>query len=188
MAFRWAARDRPRYENCGKVSVMNDAKSSVSLNPPAAARPLTAPGSVARPQVLATAMTSLRRFFPGEPTKEQAKDTGMALVLVFLILAVAKKKFGYVELAVVFHVINMIAPQVFRPAAVLWFGLSQLMGNVVSRIVMVIVFFAIVTPIAMWRRMQGADTLRLKIFKAGRGSVMEQRNHTFSRKDLEKPY
>jgi ABC-type nitrate/sulfonate/bicarbonate transport system permease component len=109
-------------------------------------------------------------------------------VLVCLILALARRKFGYVELAILVHLINMIAPQAFRPVAVVWFGLSQIMGNVVSRVVMVIVFFVVVTPIAFWRRLQGADALRLKIFKAGHGTVMQQRNHTFSRKDLEKPY
>ena len=132
--------------------------------------------------------TIWRRVFQGDATKEQAKDTGMAIVLIFLLAALARKKFGYVDIAILVHVINMIVPQVFRPAAVVWFGFSHVMGNVVSQVIMAIVFFLVVTPIAVWRRLSGADALQLKPFKAGRGSVMEQRNHTFTGKDIEQPY
>jgi hypothetical protein len=126
--------------------------------------------------------------FRGDATKEQAKDTGMAIVLIALIAAVARKKLAYVNVAILVHVVNMIAPQVFRPAAVVWFAFSHVMGNVVSHVIMAIVFFLVVTPIAVWRRMSGADALQLKPFKAGRGSVMEERNHTFTGKDIEQPY
>src|SRR4026209_1816958 len=112
----------------------------------------------------------------------------MAIVLIFLLAALARKKFGYVDIAILVHVINMIVPQVFRPAAVVWFGFSHVMGNVVSQVIMAIVFFLVVTPMAVWRRLSGADALQLKPFKAGRGSVMEQRNHTFTGKDIEQPY
>lgn len=132
--------------------------------------------------------TFLKRVLRGDASREQAKDTGMAVVLIFLIAALARRKFGYVDLAIATHVINMIAPQVFRPAAVVWFGFSHVMGNVVSQAIMAIVFFLVVTPIAVWRRLSGADALQLKPFKAGRGSVMEARNHTFTGKDLEQPY
>jgi hypothetical protein len=130
----------------------------------------------------------LTKVLRGIATRDQAKDTGMAVVLILLIAALARKKFGYVDIAIVVHVINMIAPQVFRPAAVVWFGFSHVMGNVVSRLIMAIVFFLVVTPIGVWRRLSGADALQLKPFKAGRGSVMEERNHTFTGKDIEQPY
>jgi hypothetical protein len=132
--------------------------------------------------------TFFSRVIRGDATKEQAKDTGMAIVLIFLLAALARRKFGYVDVAILVHVINMIAPPVFRPAAVAWFGFSHVMGNVVSKVIMMIVFFLVVTPIGVWRRLSGADALQLKPFKAGRGSVMEERNHTFTGKDIEQPY
>jgi hypothetical protein len=36
--------------------------------------------------------------------------------------------------------------------------------------------------------MSGADSLKLKVFKAGRESVMRERNHTYIGRDLEQPY
>ena len=133
-------------------------------------------------------MTFVNRFLRGDATVDQAKDTGMALVLIFLIAATARRRFGYVGIAIVLHVINMTAPKVFRWAAVVWLGLSHLLGAVMSKLLMVLVFFVVVTPIAIWRRLSGADALQLKAFKAGRQSVMETRDHTFTGKDIEQPY
>ena len=112
----------------------------------------------------------------------------MAIVLILLLAAAARHKEGYVLLGVLIQVLNMVAPQVFKPLAVLWFGLSHVMGAVMSKILMLIVFFLVVTPIAIWRRLSGADALLLKSFKAGRGSVMTVRDHTFTAKDIEHPY
>jgi hypothetical protein len=132
--------------------------------------------------------TFIRRVLNGDATKDQARDTGMAIVLIFLLAALARRKLGYVTVAIIAHVVNMTAPQVFRWAAVLWFGFSHLLGAVVSKLVMMVIFFVVVTPIGMWRRLRGADPLQLKTFKAGRDSVMEARNHTYTGKDLEQPY
>jgi hypothetical protein len=129
-----------------------------------------------------------QRVVRGDATKEQAKDTGMAVVLVLLLIAVAGKRSGYISGAIVVHVLNMTAPQLFRPFAVLWFALSHVMGLIVSKIIMGMIFFGVVTPIGVWRRLRGADALQLKTFKSGRGSVMEARDHLYIGKDIEQPY
>lgn len=112
----------------------------------------------------------------------------MALVLILLLIYFFKHRQGLVVAAALVLVLNMIAPQVYRPAAIIWFGLSHLLGAVMSRILLGLVFLLVVTPIAFIRRLAGKDSLRLKLFKAGQGSVMVERNHTFVAKDLEKPY
>jgi Saxitoxin biosynthesis operon protein SxtJ len=127
-------------------------------------------------------------FLKRKITKDQSRDTGMAMVLLLLIAAASRKREGYLIGAMVLHVINMIWPQVFRPLAVLWLGLSDLMGSFVSKILLSIVFFAVVTPIAIFRRLAGKDSLKLRAFKAGKDSVMVERNHTFVGEDLERPY
>ena len=130
----------------------------------------------------------LSRILRGDATREQAKDTGMALVLILFIVWFFRRGDGYVVAALVMQVVNMTAPQVFRPAAVLWFGLSHVLGAVMSRVLLSVVFFVVVTPVGVWRRMTGADALQLKAFGRGKGSVMKERNHTFVGKDLEQPY
>ena len=121
-------------------------------------------------------------------TRDQSRDTGMAMVLLLLI---AYLKFGWAALlvaALVVHVVNMVVPQVFRPVAPLWFGLAHVLGTISSRILLSLVFGLVVTPIGWLRRMLGKDSLRLRAFKAGDQSVMVVRNHTIAARDLERPY
>jgi hypothetical protein len=128
------------------------------------------------------------KFLKRKITKDQSRDTGMALVLLLLIVAASRKREGYLIVAMALHVVNMIWPQIYRPFAVLWLGLSDLLGTVVSKILMSIVFFAVVTPIGILRRLAGKDSLKLRAFKASQDSVMLERNHTFVGQDLERPY
>jgi hypothetical protein len=130
----------------------------------------------------------MTKFFTRKITKDQSRDTGMAMVLLLLIVFATRKREGYLIGAMVLHVLNMIVPQVYRPVAVLWLGLSDLLGSVVSKILLSIVFFAVVTPIGILRRLFGKDSLQLRAFKAGKESVMLERNHTFIGSDLERPY
>ena len=121
-------------------------------------------------------------------TRDQSRDTGMAMVLLLLL---ALLKWGRNELliaALIVHVVNMIVPQVFRPVAIAWFGLAHLLGAIASRVLMFVVFALVVTPIGLLRRALGKDSLRLRAFRSGDESVMVVRNHTFSAGDLEKPY
>jgi hypothetical protein len=130
----------------------------------------------------------MMEFIKRKITKDQSRDTGMAMVLLLLIVFVTRKREGYLIGAMVLHVLNMIVPQIYRPVAVLWLGLSDLLGSVVSKILLSIVFFAVVTPIGILRRLFGKDSLQLRVFKASKESVMLERNHTFIGSDLERPY
>src|SRR5688500_5723369 len=99
-------------------------------------------------------------------TRDQRRDTGMAMVLLILL---ALLKWGRGELliaAVIVHVVNMIVPQVFKPVAIAWLRLAQVLGAVSSRILMFLVFALVVTPVGLLRRILGKDSLRLRAFRA----------------------
>jgi hypothetical protein len=128
------------------------------------------------------------KFLSRKITKDQSRDTGMAMVLLFLIVAASRKREGYLFVAMALHVVNMTVPKVYKPIAVFWLGLSDLLGSVMSRILLSIVFFAVVTPIGIFRRFLGRDSLKLRAFKASKESVMLERSHTFVGRDIETPY
>jgi len=121
-------------------------------------------------------------------TTAQSRDTGMALVLLLLILLVTLDWNGLIVTALVLQVLTMTAPRIFRLAAVVWLGLSHLLGATMSRILLGAIFFGLVTPIGLLRRALGKDMLQLRSFKDGDNSVFITRDHTFSSRDLEKPY
>jgi hypothetical protein len=121
-------------------------------------------------------------------TKDQCRDTGMAMVLLLLIFSISLKRNELVLDALVLQVITMSVPRIFAPIAVVWLGLSHLLGAVLSRVVLTVTFFLVVTPIGLIRRVLGKDSLQLRAFKASDASVMLPRNHIFSGADLERPY
>ena len=130
----------------------------------------------------------MMEFFRQRMTKDQSRDTGMAMVLLLLIVYFRTRRNGFLWAAIASHVLNMVVPRIYAPIAVLWLGFSHVLGTVMSKILLSILFFGIVTPIGMLRRLLGKDSLKLRAFKAGEESVMLVRNHMFVGRDIEKPY
>jgi hypothetical protein len=121
-------------------------------------------------------------------TPEQAKDTGMAMVLICLLLGYFGKFPKFLGVSIVLLLITMTWPKAFKPLAGLWFGLSHVMGQVVSKIILTLAFFLVVTPIGLIRRMMGADSLQLKKWKQGTESVFVKRQDAIRDQDLLNPY
>ena len=127
-------------------------------------------------------------FLKQKMTKDQSRDTGMAMVLLLLLIYLKTKQDGVLHAAVILHVVNMIVPRIFAPIAILWLGLSHVLGTVMSKVLLSILYFGLVTPIGALRRLLGKDSLQLRAFKASQESAMTVRNHLFVGHDIEKPY
>ena len=112
----------------------------------------------------------------------------MAMVLLLLLSAYEFERTGLLVAAIVVQVVNMAAPQMFRPLAPVWLGAAHVIGAVMSTVLMSVVFALVVTPVGVLRRLMGKDGLRLRAFKANDASVMVPRNHVFEARDLERPY
>jgi hypothetical protein len=130
----------------------------------------------------------MMKFLKKKMTKDQSRDTGMAMVLLFLIVFIRTRRNGFLLAAFALHIINMIVPRIYAPVAVVWLGLSHVMGTVMSKILLSILFFGVLTPIGFLRRLFGKDSLKLRAFKASDESVMLVRNHLFVSRDITKPY
>lgn len=120
--------------------------------------------------------------------KKQATDAGMALVLIFLLIGLFSNNIFFYKICIPILILVMIFPMITYPFAILWFNLAKLSGTIISKILLIIIFFVIVLPVAVIRRMAGKDTLRLKQFKKSTDSVMQNRDKWFSADDLITPY
>lgn len=120
--------------------------------------------------------------------KDQCKDTGMAMVLILLLTGYFTDNPLFYQIAILVLLVNMIAPRAYYPLAILWFGLSNILGAVMSKVILAIIFFVVVVPVGLLRKVAGKDPMLLKRWKKGSHSAMKVRNHTFTAKDLEKPY
>ena len=121
-------------------------------------------------------------------TPDQSRDTGLAMVLLCLLSVYFWGQTHLVPVAMVLLVLTMAWPNAFRPLAFFWFGLSHFMGNIVSKVILSILFFLVVTPIGLIRRLAGADSLQLKKWKKDGSSVFKVRDGVIKPEDLANPY
>ena len=127
-------------------------------------------------------------FFPKKITKKQATDSGMAIVLILLLIGFFTGNTLYYKIAIPFLVINMIYPMAFFYFGIFWFGLSQLIGTIVSKILLSLVYFLIVLPMALLRLLMRKDPMLMKQWKKSKKSVMQLRKQKFKAEDIIHPY
>ena len=74
------------------------------------------------------------------------------------------KTFAYAAAIVffIFVALTFFAPQLLTPLNRLWYALGILLGKIVSPIVLGVMFFLFITPIALITRIFGRDELKMK--------------------------
>ncbi|MBW2521101.1 MAG: hypothetical protein JRD64_00245 [Deltaproteobacteria bacterium] len=125
---------------------------------------------------------------PQSDKKSQAKDTGLAMVLILLIIEYVRRPDWLLVATMAVLVLVMTWPDAFIPMARVWFGLSHFLGTIVSRVLLTVVFFLIVTPVGLARKVLGADPMRNKEWRKGDDTVLVERRHQYVQEDLKKPY
>ncbi len=118
----------------------------------------------------------------------RSRDTGMAMVLICLLLLLTGQRPWLIGVAITLLVVTMTRPQLFAPIAKIWFGLTHLLGSVVSFVILTLIFYVVVTPVAIIRRLKGADALQLKQWHRTTTSAFVEKEHTYVPSDLEHPY
>lgn len=126
-------------------------------------------------------------YFPRSVTENQSKDTGIAIVLICLLISYFTEN-NFISLAILLLIIDMIVPNIYRPLAKIWLGVTNILGTIMSKLLLTIIFFVLVTPMGIIRRIFGADSLQLKKWKKDASSVFKVRDHVFQPDEIEKPY
>ncbi|WP_291332203.1 SxtJ family membrane protein [Desulfovibrio sp.] len=119
---------------------------------------------------------------------KECADTAMAMTLICLLVITYIRSLALLPLAIVLLLLGMVWPRAYKPLAMLWLGISLLLGSVMSRVVLSIIFAVIVTPIALVMRLFGHDPMRRKAWKKGTDSTFVTRDYLVEAKDLEHPF
>ena len=96
------------------------------------------------------------------------KSFGIVFFLFFLIVSIFPLfKDGNIRIwpliiAIIFLILGLVNSKTLTPLNKIWHKFGILLGNLVSPIVMGIVFFAIVTPTSIIMKILGKDLLNLK--------------------------
>ena len=97
------------------------------------------------------------------------RSFGLLFTVIFLLLAGYTWHSGSdslhtaicLVLAGAFLLSGLLAPGLLTPLNKLWFQLGLAMGRIVSPIVLGVLFFIVITPVAIAMRMVGRDALKL---------------------------
>ena len=96
------------------------------------------------------------------------RSFGIVFSIVFLIIGIYplinnhELRIWSLIIAIIFLVLGLLNSKVLTPFNKLWFKFGLLLGRIVSPIIMVLIFFFVVTPIAYIMRIIGKDLLNLK--------------------------
>ncbi len=127
-------------------------------------------------------------FIPDKISRDQASGTGMAFVLILLLAGLINQTTVFNKIAVVSLVLNMVWPWVFHPVAKVWFGISNVLGAIVPRLLLGAVFYLVVTPMSIVPRAMGKDPLKLRQWKRETSSIYTDRNRRFTADDINRPF
>ena len=96
------------------------------------------------------------------------RNFGVVFFIVFLIIALwpllkqNEIRIWSLIISFIFFVLGLINSKLLAPLNRLWFKFGILLGNIISPIVMGIVFFLVVTPTGLIMRLFRKDILKLK--------------------------
>lgn len=130
-----------------------------------------------------------RNSDPKEKTALRLRDTVMAFAFICLLANFYSQKTGFLYALGLILLLGMISPKLFTPLCSLWFGLAEVLGGFMSRVILFLAYLGIVSPMALLKRTH----LREKFFPKNNEQTSLQfsygeKGHTFSKDDMTKPY
>lgn len=121
-------------------------------------------------------------------TKKDHADSGLAFLLITLLVYFRYRQHFIINIALIELLAVMILPALFFPFTFFWMNLSEILGKLMSRVILTVIFFLFVCPVGIFRKLMGKDTLKLKLFKKKSDSVFFVRNYCYTKDDFIAPY
>ena len=103
-----------------------------------------------------------------EIKRSSNKNFGIVFFVVFIIIGfwplldINTYRLWAIIIAVIFLTLGFMNSRLLTPLNILWFKFGIFLGKIISPIVMGVIFFFVVTPIAILMRISKKDLLNLK--------------------------
>lgn len=114
--------------------------------------------------------------------KEKSLETLLILCGALVILFWIYNKKIFLLLSLVLVLIGAFSPYLSEKITWLWLKFSELIGHVMSKVMLAIIFFIFLLPLAFINKIFRKDNLSLKKKET---SYYTERNHLYIKKDLE---
>ncbi len=113
------------------------------------------------------------------------KETILVLVLALLVWHRASRHAALLYVAGALVLTGLLLPPVSRAIHRAWMKLSAVLGMITSTVILTIVFFVVILPLGVFSRLLRKNEL---IVDPSAASIFFERDHTFTRTDLEQPW
>ena len=103
-----------------------------------------------------------------EKNKSSNRSFGIVFFVVFLIIGTypmlneGNVRFWSLIFSVIFLILGILNSEFLTPLNKIWFKFGIFLGKIFSPLIMVLIFFFVVTPIGLLMRFIGKDVLNLK--------------------------
>lgn len=107
------------------------------------------------------------------------------MVTGFLVIAALLDSEIPAYIALIIGLISLVIPAAGHGLVWGWYKIAEVMSRIVNPIVLGLMYYIFISPIALLFRMFGNDPLALK---EQRGSLYDYHEKTYKKEDLEKPW
>ena len=96
------------------------------------------------------------------------RNFGIVFFLFFLLVSLWQfsndktLSYWFIIISIIFLILGLLNAKILTPINKTWIKFGEILGSIVSPIVMAIIFFGIVTPIGLFLKLIGKDVLKLK--------------------------
>ena len=96
------------------------------------------------------------------------RNFGVVFFIVFLIIALwpfikgENLRLWAFTISLLFLILGLLNAKILTPLNKMWIKFGEILGNIISPLVMGIIFFGIVTPTGLLLKLIGKDVLKLK--------------------------
>lgn len=122
------------------------------------------------------------------------KKFGITMAIAFTILATLvfflgshpERAYWLWGIGLVFLLFGLIFPQALKPVHLVWMALAFFLGFFMSRILLTLLFFLVITPIGLIMRLFGKDFLHKKLRTNQKSYWLKREKKTISPQQYEK--
>ncbi len=114
--------------------------------------------------------------------KNSNKSFGILFFVIFIVysffplLSGESIRITSLVIAFIFLILGLINSKFLNPMRVAWIKLGEILGKIVSPIVMAFIYFIVITPIGLFMRLIRKDLLKIKFSKANTYWLPREKN------------
>ena len=114
--------------------------------------------------------------------KSSNRSFGLLFFVVFFLIGIwplfkeNDYRLWFLIISIIFLILGLLNSKLLKPLNNLWIKFGEILGKIIAPIVMMIVFFIVLTPLSFIVRLFGKDLLKLKFIKKNSYWINRKKN------------